>query len=160
MEKQFNNIPAHGFSIVNQSTDRMILRIEAFKEGNIMLSPFSVVQILEGAEHMPELQSDETRNIARSVFNIYVKLNSAFRKIQLNNVPEQMEFAITRRELLTLIQWLKLRMAHCEAERDQRTMIKDGDGNDIAPKFNADTYIGQKMLLLELLSLAMGTIVD
>ena len=155
MERQFNNIPASGFSVVNQSTDRMILRVEAFKEGNITLSPFAVAQILEGTEHMPELQSDETRNISRAIFNIYVKLNSAFRKIQISSGPDQMPFAITRRELLTLIQWLKLRMHHCELERDQRVMI-----NNELPKFNQDTYIGQKLLLLELLDLAMGTIVE
>lgn len=159
MENQYQNIPASGFSVLNQSTERAILRVEAFKEGTITLSPFAVGQILEGAEYMPELADSETRNIARSVFHIYVKLNSAFRRMQFNAVPSKMEFEITRRELLVLIQWLRYRMTHCELERDVRTTFVGHDGQE-HEKFNADTYIGQKLLLLELVELAMGTIVD
>jgi hypothetical protein len=110
---------------------------------------------LEGVEHMPEFKDDARESIARDVFKIYVKLNSAFRKLQVNHASINMEFELRRSELFILIKWLKLRMTHCEMERDQRVCHSDTE----LPKFDPDTYIGQKLLLLELLDLAMGTIV-
>lgn len=154
------NIPEHGFKVVEQSTERTRILVEAFTAGIIALSPFSIIQILEGAEHLPEVQDSSRSMISKSFFKVYVKLNSAFRNIQLNQAPDGAEFAIDRAELMIMIKLLKARMNHCELERDQRIMYKDDKGNDLRPRFNPDTYIGQKLLLLELLDLVMGTIVD
>lgn len=157
MEKQYQNIPDSGFSIIDQSNDKMIVRVEAFKEGVITLSPFSIFQILEGAEYLPELQ--EGKSIPASLFKVYVKLNSAFRKVQLGEFGTRIEFFLTRYEILLLIRLLKARMKHCEWERDKRITVPGPNGEEF-DKFNPDTYIGQKLLLLELTELLMGTILD
>ena len=63
--------------------------------------------------------------------------------------PSEVALAVDRQDLFILRKWLEVRMLHCEMERDTRS-----------DKFNPDTYIGQKLLLLDLRELLLGEAVD
>lgn len=152
MEKQFENIPASGFTVMHQSTRFFKAVINAFEEGAITLSKFSIIQLLEGAEIDPDINPEKVVSV--TVFKAYQKLNNKFRRSLVDNSDEQL-LQIDRQELNIFIKWLRIRMHHCEVERDTR-VVDEFDN----PKFNPDTYIGQKLLLMELLNLAMGDVVD
>lgn len=65
-------------------------------------------------------------------------------KIAIGEIGE-----LTRNEMNMLRQWLEARIAHCEAERDQRS-----------ERFNPDTYIMMKMLLLDIREWLLGEVVS
>jgi len=153
MEKQFENIPASGFTVMHQSTRFFKAVINAFEEGTITLSAFSIVQLLEGAEIDPDITHNE-KVVSAVMFKAYQKLNNKFRRSLADKFNRQV-LIIDRHELTIFIKWLRIRMHHCEVERDTRAVDESGN-----PKFNPDTYIGQKLLLMELLNLAMGDVVD
>ena len=78
-----------------------------------------------------------------------------FKLTPLFQVELKATLTVTRGEVKTMRSWLETRMSHCEMERENRTTTKNGH-----PKFNPDTYIGQKLLLLDLRELLLGDIVD
>ncbi|MHA2180099.1 MAG: hypothetical protein ACXAAH_01610 [Promethearchaeota archaeon] len=52
---------------------------------------------------------------------------------------------LNRDEVNTLMEWIDARMQHCEKERDERATHPCGTA-----KFNSDTYITMKLLLIDL----------
>ncbi len=146
---KLNNINLDNIEIIGQERDSQHVRVSLFRTGSIRFSSFAMLQFSEGAELMPEITNEQTNKfVLTSVFKTYVKINNHLRKMLLQHQTAcQMDW--TREEVLVLKNWLKLRMEHCERERDERS-----------EKFNPDAYIAMRYLMLELKELLMGDIVD
>lgn len=146
-----SNIPRNSLIVVDKSTDNMSVRVRRFRSGIIALTGFAVAQFLEGAElfakKVKSVYSEDVQLMLR-----LSKITPGFQHYQSVQLP------VNFRELQMLREWLELRMAHCEKERDERTLSPFGDGTN--PKFNPDTYIGQKLLLLDLRELMIGEIIE
>lgn len=146
---KFQNIILDNIIVVNQERDTQHVRVSIFRNGLIKFSSFAMLQFAEGAELMPEITNEPTgKFVLTSLLKAYVRVNNHLRKMLLQK-REECELNWTREELLILKNWLKLRMQHCEKERDNRS-----------EKFNADSYISMRYLMLELKELLIGDIVD
>jgi hypothetical protein len=169
MEKHNHaNIPETGFVAQKNDfvEDRRLVR---FNQGAIFsFSEFSIFQFIAG--HAIKLETedgnnyDETRLLSKlSIMNMELRWGA-------NN-----EILLERKEVTILKGWLDLRMRHCEIERDQRVELTDSEASrnvksvleneplpypDRNQKFNADTYIGMKYLMMELREWLFGEILD
>lgn len=134
---QFENIPSQGM----YSTDNQVEKIEAVvaqkKSGLFKFSLFAISQFIHGAMFMADDMIVSKKGIIMPEALILVcKLS-----IIAQTIPDKGESLIEldRNEVEILKQFLSVRMQHCEDERDMRS-----------EKFNPDTYIGQKLLLLDI----------
>lgn len=146
------NIPTNSLTVVDKHTDSKYCHVRLFKSGIIQLTGFAIAQFLEGAE----LVVADSIITMMKVDNVKLILRLS-KSISMVQAMESANIEVNYEDLKTLRNWLELRMAHCEQERDQRTMINRG-GHDY-PKFNPDTYIGMKLLLLDIRELMLGEIV-
>ena len=122
--------------------------VNVFKSGKIALTGFAISQFLEGFELLVKgaLHPQKTDVL------LSLKLSKAIAAcIQLEKAIVEINYE----ELTLLRNWLETRMAHCEKERDSRTTMP----NSNVLKFSPDTYIGQKLLLLDIRELMLGEIV-
>ena len=115
----------------------------------ITLSHFSVIQLLAGLSIVTEknifdngaLMVVEPINVLRVAGKLY---NAA---IAPHHIEEsQIKLDVNRADVKVMYELLKLRMKHCEEQRDAENQATE----PFERKFNPDTYIGQKLLLLEL----------
>lgn len=145
----FTNIPQGAMVVISQNRLETRSTISAFSEGEIKFTAFGLMQFLLGAQLAEEFTS-EYKGVAVSVefLKLYVSMNNSFLKT-LEQKDKTVTLFITRKELLLAKKWLEARMQHCEKEREARS-----------EKFNADTYIGQKLLLIDIRELLIGEIVD
>lgn len=141
------NIPSNNFIVQEVQTETRRVWMKSFAKGLITLSGFAIIQFIEGAD----LCNDKGSMYAR-----HIKLLVKLAKAGLIN-RDTVDVELTIDELQILREWLEARMSHCEKERDQRTMITV-DGRETL-KFNPDTYIGMKLLLLDIREAMMGEIV-
>lgn len=146
-----SNISRNSLIVVDKTTDNMSCRVRRFRSGIIALTGFAVAQFLEGAE----LYTNTVKNVYYQDVQLLLRLSKT---IMLFQHTKATEIPVTYRELAVLRTWLELRMQHCEKERDERTLSPFGDGTNL--KFNSDTYIGQKLLLLDLRELMLGEIIE
>ena len=150
MKTSFENIPVDSLKIVSAQNITEDRRIKIFSKGVISFSGFALCQFLEGAD----LYAEKYTKIPPKVLSLVVKISRHLVLLQSVSNPE---IELTRFELLFLQEFLELRMKHCEKERDNRTAWPH---NPEALKFNADTYIGQKFLLLDIRELLIGEILE
>lgn len=133
----FTNIPYEPTQVLESQKRSQTVVLSSFNSGVLKISGFAAVQFIEG--------------IALLLVNDKVVLSNNESKllIKLFKASQTPEISLTRAELIFLKNALELRMAHCEKERDERN-----------EKFNADTYIGQKLLLLDIREILLGEIVQ
>lgn len=145
------HIPSDSLIVSNKETISIKANVKMFQSGTIFLNGFAIVQFLEGFELL--VQSYSSISILKEHTNLSLKIAKGIATaIQLGKAEYQVSYS----EVQTLKEWLEARMHHCEQERDNRTAWPhDRD----ALKFNPDTYIGQKLLLLDLKELLLGEII-
>lgn len=134
-EKVFHNIPANSIKVVDSRGVKEKREIHFMTNVTLLLNGFALIQLIKGAALSFAI------DISKSNVLLYTRLVDAL--IELNDNAATLE--LERTEVITFKLWLELRMRHCEEERDARN-----------PKFNPDTYIGQKLLLLDLRELLLG----
>jgi len=133
----FTNIPYEPTEIIKSENRTQTVVLSSFDRGVIKLSAFAALQFIEGINL---LLQNEKMLLSNSESRLLINL---FKVYTLNQLE------ITREELVFLKIALELRMAHCEKERDERS-----------EKFNADTYIGQKLLLLDIREILIGEVIE
>jgi len=146
------NIPTNSLTLVDKFTKVSICKVRQFHNGIIALTGFAIIQFLEGADIMAH---DELYTAINSK-DVQLMLLLA-KSLPMLQVEPVVNIEVTYRDLKTLRSWLELRMDHCEKERDQRT---PAPWNKNKQKFNPDTYIGQKLLLLDLRELILGEVIS
>lgn len=134
----YRNIPLTGFDVHTQETSKTTKVVELNERGRFKLSAFSLMQLIVGSASLIINQ------------NLLTKLMEWLYNVQ-NNGDHYME--LTHAEVRELYHMLLVRMQHCEQERDTKALRPTGE-----PKFNPDTYIAQKLLLLEIKEWLIGEI--
>lgn len=131
----YNNIPASKFNSLQPEFTTEMLMVSFRTRDRIVLSAFAIFQILAGLKHLEKNHewSSDPFDVLKLAGLLYSSAMAPRRQ------GEECELEVTRADVKTMIEMLNLRMAHCERERDNES-----------PNFNADTYIGQKLLLIEL----------
>ena len=145
------NVPTNSLTVSHKETVKMRATVRMFQSGTIFLNGFAISQFLEGFELLVPHHSKI------EVLKEHTKLSLKIAKgiaatIQLGKA----EYPVVYSEVKILKEWLEARMRHCEQERDNRTTWPHNG----ELKFNPDTYIGQKLLLLDLRELLIGEIID
>ena len=141
--KELLNIPANSLQVLSSNKKEERVTMSFFFDGEIKLSGFAMMQFLHGAKlELESAEKEPTRNELTLWFKLSVNLLPIGK-------PSEVSLAVDRQDLFILRKWLEVRMLHCEMERDTRS-----------DKFNPDTYIGQKLLLLDLRELLLGEVVD
>jgi hypothetical protein len=102
--------------------------------GRFSLTLFACIQVIAGAEFIEVFQNAK-QNIA--ITRLLGKLS--IYAINLTGTDEPLQVELERSEVEHMKTLLEARMRHCEIERDQQSS-----------NFNADTYISQKLLLLDI----------
>lgn len=144
------NIPSDSLTVSNREIVTIRANIRMFQSGTIFLNGFAISQFLEGFELLVPHHSKI--EVLREHTKLSLKIAKGIAAaIQLGKA----EYQVSYKEVKTLKEWLEARMKHCEQERDNRTTWPHNG----APKFNPDTYIGQKLLLLDLKELLLGEII-
>lgn len=144
------HIPSDSLIVLHSEKITRKANVRIFQSGKILLTGFAITQFLEGFELYVK---DDTRvNIPKEMVVLSLKITKG---IGSTFHLKTAEFEFDYEELKTLRSWLEIRMRHCEIERDNRTVWPH---NPEALKFNPDTYIGQKLLLLDLRELLLGEI--
>ena len=144
------NIPSNFLALIKGNYEDVRCTMRVLTNGVISLTGFAIVQFLEGAD----IVNNSHPTMDQKDVSLLLKLAKS---IGILNDFDTIEFDITYGELKVLRSWLEARMLHCEKERDDRTMMNLGGVE--YPKFNPDTYIGQKLLLLDLRELMLGQII-
>lgn len=140
----YKNIPSTGFKYGETET-KTEQAITLFNhKGTISLSIFSIIQLVEGAKLL--INQIKTDLIDRQLVLTYMLLTNNTIVIPPTNTT--IDISVDRKSMTNMKDFLLARMAHCERERDNREI-----------GFNADTYIAQKMLLLEIKEWLMGEVI-
>lgn len=145
------NVPTDSLLVSHKETVKMRAIVKMFQSGTIFLNGFAISQFLEGFSLL--VPSYSKVSILAEHTSLSLKITKGIAAaIQLGKA----EYEVSYSEVKILKEWLEARMRHCEKERDERvTWPHDRD----ALKFNPDTYIGQKLLLLDLKELLLGEII-
>ena len=137
--KPFKNIPNIGFEASNsvRSVDTAIVQYKT--SGTIALTLFAVMQLIAGGELIRKFPMLIKEVGALEIIAVLSKLFNAALAPRAVSESETILIDVLRGDVEAMVKLLEIRMKHCEEQRDNSE-----------PSFNADTYIGQKMLLLEL----------
>lgn len=168
-----SNIPATGFAAYGTESTRSRKEVEFNHSARFTFSSFSLIQLILGQQ----LQTQEAgAHTLKTELTLLSKLALLPHTGSINE-EEKPTVQLTRVEVRQLKLWLEARMAHCEKERDQRVELTDSEAsrnytalmdgeplpysqNQQSQKFNPDTYIAQKFLLLDLREWLAGDIID
>lgn len=138
MKKVYQNIPENSFK--NHESETKVYRaiVVTATKGIFSLSLFACIQFLMGAQSkfLKLTRVDQGKELMELISRL------AIYSIDLQATADSessVQLMLTRNEVELFRILLNARMAHCENERDIR-----------ADTFNADTYIGQKLLLLDI----------
>lgn len=127
-DSKFQNLQVNNFQCSGQyETESGVVLASRRTEGVIQLTQFALLQLINGAEVSEKV---DHKLVAKLAIKLYIHTNGA---------GDAIEFHVTRSEVEQMKTMIESRMAHCELERDQRD-----------DKFNPDTYIQQKFLLLDI----------
>lgn len=141
----YNNIPSTGYQSLQAETSTTTMLVQMRISGTITLSVFSILQIIAGGQSVSVISEPFVRDYfkkhAFEVLAVLSKLYTIAIGPRRADEGDVCQVDVLRGDVEVMMFLLKLRMEHCEREKDA--------GN---PKFNAETYIGQKILLLELQS--------
>lgn len=165
---QYQNIPSTGFSSYGEKTTVEQVWVKNRISAFFSLSLFSIMQLIKGGEALgkgKELVEGKFFAILSKLFTFAMDTQ----QVEISNMQGgdygTPSIELTRDEVKDLKLFLESRMANCEKERDERvkrTTYKSVPGvtaeelSTEVDKFNADTYISQKMLLIELREWLLG----
>lgn len=159
----YTNIPQTGFSSNDEQTSVQQVWVKNKISGFFQLSLFSIFQLIAGAK----LYTANKDKVEGSIVSLLATLfgyaleNQPAGGSQSHEESPMSVIQLTRDEVKTLKLFLETRMANCERERDERIMRTHGSTRvqleeNTQPAFNADSYIAQKMLLIELREWLLG----
>lgn len=150
-----SNIPATGFTVRSNNTieDRRLVSFN--KSATFTFNNFALLQILHGRILLDKSYGMSVDTALAAKLGIYA----------IESATNDVHIELNRKEMQSLRLWLEARMAHCEKERDMESGAeKYSHDNDLAveavTKFNPDTYIAQKFLLLDLREWLAGDVID
>lgn len=147
-EQVLNNIPTNSFISDNEETRNDYVQLKQKTKATLQLSNFAIIQFIHGAKLMVSDEKDV--RISRNKATNLVKLMSMLTEVAMRNGKNSTDtLFFERKEVILMREMLEARMSHCEKERDERS-----------DKFNADTYIGQKLLLLDIREWLLGEVVE
>lgn len=155
MNNYYKNIPESGFTSTKNEVTTTTVEVSMKISSTITLTIFSILQLIAGATYMtkwagnPEAVKDIK---ALNPFNVISLIAKLF-ECALAPVAKEDESHKELRYLVTLdilrgdveimLRLLEVRMKHCEE-------MRDSDDLEVKCRFNPDTYIGQKLLLIDL----------
>lgn len=146
---EYKNIPQGGVLVLSQERREEKVSVNFFQRGIIKLSGFALMQLLHGSELLCKEDSLQTMKgfTVTSAFKALSLLSSCLLTMQVSDFGAEHTIEITRDDLKMFKLFLETRMKHCENERDVRS-----------ESFNPDTYIGQKLLLIDIREMLLGDI--
>jgi hypothetical protein len=143
MKTNYQNIPASGYNSLRPEFVTKPIMASMRQSDQIVLSPFSILQLISGLTHIQQHEDKEYVKYfidnALAVMRVAGLLYAAHIGPKFKGEEEQLKFEVTREDMEVMVKLLKIRMTHCEKQRDNRDL-----------NFNPDTYIGQKLLLIDL----------
>lgn len=150
MKTTYSNIPKSGFNSLMPEFETSTVVVQMRSKDRLSLSIFSIYQILAGLRLLQDYVKATAKDHVSlrwlaepfNILTISGKLFEAALGAHADDVKSHervVEFDVERKEVKIMLELLQMRMAHCEKQRDDRD-----------PMFNPDTYIGQKLLLIEL----------
>jgi hypothetical protein len=159
-QHDMENIPQTGFFANDSQTEDGMRHVRFATSGTFTLNQFSLFQFFVGHQLM-----DEGNLVPQPTAKLLSKLGVLAIEMAY---PTNVSVSLDRREVTVLVKMLEARMAHCEMERDRRDTLEVDDNRAYASqedaernqKFNPDTYIAQKLLLLEMKEWLFGEILD
>jgi hypothetical protein len=142
--KTFENIPQTGFSSTNADVQTKTAIIALRMKGTILLNLFSIFQIIGGANNADKVSfmgvnPYDVLGVISKLYQAAISCNIMPSDSPEEHYAKQVAIDVTRGDMKIILGLLENRMHHCEEERDNRSA-----------RFNPDTYIGQKLLLIEL----------
>lgn len=141
MKTDFVNIPKSGYNSLEPQFETKMLMVSLRTTDIIVLSTFSILQIICGLTHVQ--QAPENFSLLfkdpMKILRVAGLLFGAALAPRRADEGDLSKITVNREDVQIMLDLLKIRMAHCEKERDDRD-----------PRFNPDTYIGQKLLLVDL----------
>jgi hypothetical protein len=154
------NIPDTGFSSTQETVEENRVTVKQKTNAVFTFSLFSLLQFREGLDiFLYDLKS--TPGNAGAILEIYTVLMRKFKDLS-SAVEEHRESGLTcsitldRSKVRLLKNFLEHRMSHCEKQREERALDRKS-GREL---FNPDTYIGQKILLIELREWLLGEVIE
>lgn len=155
MTKTYVNIPSNAITVVTANRETVRRRVSMVVSAVLKVVPFAIIQLIEGVQAYVDRTGNDG-SLKSADVNLLLRL---VRSVGLwtgdPNIALELTFMYD--ELVTLRGWLEERIAHCETERDNRTMVETSTG--MVEKFNPDTYIGLKLILLDVRELMLGEFV-
>ena len=138
------NIPSTNFK-ANDTVSKATKAIIQQNVSSILdLSRFSITQLIYGAKN--EILQNEG-SVERNAVLLYMILNEKFFESAMDT--DILILEVERNQVIIMRKWIEARLAHCEKERDDRN-----------PRFNPDTYIHLKMLLLDIREWLSGDVLE
>lgn len=149
MKDKFANIHTPVFKVYQDSvtTEQNRCTVKQNKEATMSICAFTLIQFILGAGHMVKDHKLDEVVETTSMYHLLAKLSAML--IEVRSDPEPRVIKLDRFEVKIIKYWLEARMQHCERERDERS-----------PKFNPDTYISQKLLLIDIREWLLGEIIE
>jgi hypothetical protein len=136
-QMKFQRIPENTFSVMNTQTTEYHAIVSQPISGTFRLTQFAYWQVIAGGKcflhFSDELKAHSMENIINVLSTLSLEVMTAGDDVHVH------EIELLRGEVEIMRGLLEARMRHCEHERDQ-----------MSNKFNPDTYISQKLLLLDI----------
>jgi hypothetical protein len=140
-----NNIPTEGFVSIDNQTTTTTAVVRQNVKGYFKLSLFAIAQFINGANLYAFVRNDS--KVSGKEMHLLSRL--ALLALNAGNDGFETSLGLDREEVTILKNLLTIRMQHCEKERDERS-----------ENFNPDTYIGQKLLLLDIREWLMCDVIE
>jgi hypothetical protein len=147
----FKNIATQSLSVSNIERTTCVVHLSRFENGLVSFSTFALAQFLLGCQLAKDYRDayNHKQSVSSNVFVLLTLISTLIMETAAQGKDRSEEIFMTREEMVLLKSWLEARMEHCEKQRDDRVET-----------FNADTYIGQKLLLLDIKELLLGEVVE
>ena len=145
---EYKNIPEVALEVVKSEKRNYKAIVNLSQNFSIRFNAFCLFQFMLGYRLLETDPLKSQLDLYHKIVDaLLVTIHSEAREIYEPNHVTDLE--LSRDELQMLIKFLLARMKHCEKERDERS-----------EKFSPDTYIAQKLLLIELKEIMLGEIVE
>lgn len=156
-EKEYKNIPESRVIASDIRRDKTRATVELLRCANLVIPSFSIIQFIEGANIWAK--DVKVVSFQREAIQLLALLAKSLPLVAKDATA--ITITVSLNDLGILRKWLELRMKHCELERDNRILCTDKDHKEIPGqyKFNPDSYIAMKLLLLDIRELMLGDII-
>lgn len=134
---RFNRIPENSISVMGTETTNYHAIVSQPVSGVFKLTQFAYWQIIAGAKNFAHFSDELKGHGLSNVLHVISSLSMAIMSSGSDMAAHEVQ--LLRGEVEIMKGLLDARMRHCEHQRD--------DNNE---SFNPDTYISQKLLLLDI----------